>query len=61
MRLGVKEDAIVAFQVTEFGAAELKAEFHGISEADLSEIPAAALGFDGDGTAADVVQRERAR
>src|SRR3954467_720084 len=40
------------------GAAELKPEFHGITEADLAEIPASALGYD-DGTAADVVHRMR--
>jgi 2-oxoglutarate dehydrogenase E1 component len=40
------------------GAAELKPEFHGISEADLAQIPASALGAD-KGTAADVVQRMR--
>jgi 2-oxoglutarate dehydrogenase E1 component len=43
------------------GAAELKAEFHGIAEADLGEIPASALGYEGDGTAADVVRGERAK
>ena len=41
------------------GAAELKPEFHGITEADLSQIPAAALGFDDGGTAADVIRRAR--
>jgi len=40
-------------------AAELRPEFHGISESDLALIPAAALGFDDNGTAADVVQRMR--
>ncbi len=40
------------------GAAELKPEFHGITEADLAQIPATALGYD-KGTAADVVQRMR--
>src|SRR5581483_2603965 len=40
------------------GAAELKPEFHGITEADLAQIPASALGYD-QGTAADVVQRMR--
>jgi 2-oxoglutarate dehydrogenase E1 component len=40
------------------GAAELKPEFHGITEADLAQIPATALGYD-NGTAADVVQRTR--
>jgi 2-oxoglutarate dehydrogenase E1 component len=40
------------------GAAELKPEFHGITEADLAQIPASALGYDG-GTAADVVHRMR--
>ncbi|HEX4681238.1 MAG TPA: 2-oxoglutarate dehydrogenase E1 component [Gemmatimonadaceae bacterium] len=40
------------------GAAELKPEFHGITESDLTDIPASALGHD-TGTAADVVQRTR--
>ncbi len=40
------------------GAAELKPEFHGITEADLLQIPASAVGGDA-GTAADVVQRMR--
>jgi len=40
------------------GAAELKPEFHGITEADLAQIPASALGYE-SGTAADVVQRMR--
>ena len=40
-------------------AAELKPEFHGISEADLATIPGAALGFDQDATAADAVARLR--
>ena len=37
------------------GADELKPEFHGITDAELATIPASALGFDGGGTAADVV------
>jgi 2-oxoglutarate dehydrogenase E1 component len=41
------------------GAAELKAEFHGVTETDLERLPAAALGRDGGGSAADVVQRTR--
>ena len=41
------------------GAAELKPEFHGITEADLAQIPASALGADDAGTAADVVHRMR--
>src|SRR5438270_1198939 len=41
------------------GAAELKAEFHGITEADLATIPGSALGFDADATAADAVSRLR--
>ena len=41
------------------GAAELKPEFHGISEADLATIPGAALGFERDATAADSVKRLR--
>src|SRR3954467_5269082 len=40
------------------GAAELKPEFHGITEADLRQVPASALGVD-NGTAADVIQRMR--
>ena len=40
------------------GAAELKPEFHGITDAELAQVPASALGDD-DGTAADVVQRMR--
>src|ERR1051326_6249284 len=43
------------------GAAELKPEFHGIVESDLHEIPASALGYEGDGTAYDVVQRSEER
>ena len=46
------------------GAAELKPEFHGITEADLAEIPASALAdahtsTELTGTAADVVQQLR--
>ncbi|HEY9448941.1 MAG TPA: 2-oxoglutarate dehydrogenase E1 component [Gemmatimonadaceae bacterium] len=41
------------------GAAELKPEFHGITEADLATIPGAALGFDHEHTAADAVARLR--
>src|SRR6185503_8377809 len=46
------------------GAAELKPEFHGISEADLHEIPAGALAGTNPnapiiGTAADVVESRR--
>lgn len=40
------------------GTAELTPEFHGVSEADLRQIPGAALRL-GDGTAADVVARLR--
>ncbi|HVZ78913.1 MAG TPA: thiamine pyrophosphate-dependent enzyme, partial [Gemmatimonadaceae bacterium] len=40
------------------GAAELTPEFHGITEADLAQVPASALGR-GEGTAADVVARMR--
>jgi 2-oxoglutarate dehydrogenase E1 component len=40
------------------GAAELSAEFHGITEQDLAGVPATALGF-GDGAAADVVRSLR--
>jgi len=41
------------------GAAELRPEFHGITEADLATIPGSALGFDSDATAADAVARLR--
>ena len=41
------------------GAAELKPEFHGITDADLQQLPASALGYDDGGTAADVVHRIR--
>ncbi|HEX7019715.1 MAG TPA: 2-oxoglutarate dehydrogenase E1 component [Gemmatimonadaceae bacterium] len=41
------------------GAAELKPEFHGITAADLHEIPAAALGDTSAGSAADVIERLR--
>lgn len=41
------------------GAAELKPEFHGITDADLQQLPASALGSDASGTAADVIQRMR--
>ncbi|MGH7623922.1 MAG: 2-oxoglutarate dehydrogenase E1 subunit family protein, partial [Gemmatimonadaceae bacterium] len=40
-------------------AAELKPEFHGITETDLATIPGAALGFEQDATAADAVARLR--
>src|SRR2546423_506096 len=40
------------------GGPELTPEFHGITEGDLGDVPASALGFD-QGTAADVVQRLR--
>ena len=40
-------------------AAELKPEFHGISNDDLQTIPGAALGFAGDATAAAAVARLR--
>jgi len=41
------------------GASELTPEFHGITEADLSEVPAAALGMSG-ATAADATAQLRA-
>src|SRR6185295_3318554 len=41
------------------GAAELKPEFHGITEAELTQVPASALGDDNGGTASDVVRRMR--
>src|SRR5262245_12017082 len=41
------------------GAAELKPEFHGITDADLKQLPASALGADEKGSAAEVVQRMR--
>ncbi|HEY5218256.1 MAG TPA: 2-oxoglutarate dehydrogenase E1 component [Gemmatimonadaceae bacterium] len=40
-------------------AAELTPEYHGITEADLRDVPATALG-DAEGTAADAVARRRA-
>src|SRR5450631_1540316 len=40
------------------GAPELTAEFHGVAEGALADVPATALGYR-DGTAADVVQRLR--
>jgi 2-oxoglutarate dehydrogenase E1 component len=40
------------------GAAEMTPEFHGITEADLSQLPAATLGGE-SGTAADVIARMR--
>ncbi|HEY9450688.1 MAG TPA: thiamine pyrophosphate-dependent enzyme, partial [Gemmatimonadaceae bacterium] len=40
-------------------AAELKPEFHGITDADLATIPGAALGFDDEPTAATAVARLR--
>jgi 2-oxoglutarate dehydrogenase E1 component len=40
------------------GAAELAPEFHGLSEDDLAQVPAAALGYE-MGTAADVAARLR--
>ena len=53
--LGVQIDPLGAAPA---GAAELNPDFHGITAADLTQIPASALGYD-DGTAADVVQRMR--
>jgi 2-oxoglutarate dehydrogenase E1 component len=41
------------------GTPELTLEFHGLSESDLQQIPGAALGADGGGTAADVVSKLR--
>ncbi len=41
------------------GAAELTPEYHGITEADLRDVPATALG-EREGTAADVVAKRRA-
>jgi 2-oxoglutarate dehydrogenase E1 component len=42
------------------GGPELTPEFHGITEEDLHDVPASALGFDDEGgTAADVVRRLR--
>src|SRR5690348_6019759 len=40
------------------GSPELTPEFHGISEADLADVPATALGYE-SGTAADVVAKLR--
>ncbi|HYV97387.1 MAG TPA: 2-oxoglutarate dehydrogenase E1 component [Gemmatimonadaceae bacterium] len=42
-------------------AAELTPEFHGITEAELSQVPGAALGFPHMATAADVIARLRFR
>ena len=42
------------------GSPELKAEFHGIAEADLAKVPAAAIGGN-DGTAADYIALLRER
>jgi len=41
------------------GAAELAAEFHGVTDADLEQLPASALGSDASGTARDAVRRMR--
>ncbi|MGH7615739.1 MAG: 2-oxoglutarate dehydrogenase E1 component [Gemmatimonadaceae bacterium] len=41
------------------GAAELRPEFHGITEADLQQIPGSALGDPSAATAADVVRKMR--
>src|SRR5688572_16013474 len=41
------------------GAAELTAEYHGVTESELASVPAAALGVEGDSTAADVVANLR--
>ena len=41
------------------GAAELKPEFYGVTEQDLQHVPAAAVGEEASGTAADVVHRMR--
>lgn len=42
------------------GADELKPEFHGLTDADLAQIPGAALGDDRFATAKDVIDRKRA-
>src|SRR5215212_3409833 len=44
---------------TPSGAAELTPEFHGITEPELADVPASALGYS-TGTAADVVRTLRA-
>ena len=41
------------------GAVELKPEFHGITDADLRQLPGSVLRPDADGTAADVIQAMR--
>jgi len=41
------------------GAVELKPEFHGITDADLHQLPGSVLRPDADGTAADVIQAMR--
>ena len=43
------------------GAAELHAEFHGITEDELTDVPGAALGFPHMATASDVITRLRLR
>ena len=43
------------------GAAELTAEFHGITEEELADVPGAALGFPHMATASDVITRLRLR
>ena len=57
-RYGHLEVRIDPLGSTPSGAAELTPEFHGITEADLRDVPASALGG-GDGTAADVIGRMR--
>jgi len=41
------------------GAVELKPEFHGLTEADLQQLPGSVLRPDAEGTAADVIQAMR--
>src|SRR5579859_2468243 len=41
------------------GAPELRPDFYRITDADLSEIPISALGYEGSGTAADAIARLR--
>ena len=43
------------------GAAELKPEYHGITQADLERLPASAISAWTSGTAADVIQHLRER
>jgi 2-oxoglutarate dehydrogenase E1 component len=61
---GIRSNGHLAVQLDPLGspppgAAELKPEFYGITEPDLQHVPAAAVGEETSGTAADVVHRMR--